>query len=421
MEELATSLLEGKYKFQTFFEQVSTLLEKNDSAYISRIEYKATFEFLAKLDQFTTQVEHHYFTPTDLRIRLYVIPSWFIAERYTGYQRLPVLKRFLSIAKDIEENIKFYYQYEITAAERAEIRKAVNGMFNTTNLRELYKDFYQWLEKPELLKAASRSAFEYADVFPFIYLKMKLEGYKPDSKVKHLLVDEMQDYTPVQYAVLSKLFPAKKTILGDANQSLNPYSSSSAELIQKVFPGSDRVTLRRSYRSTYQISTFAQQIQPNEELIAMERHGEVPTVVCLQNEEEEIAEIKKRINEFRSSDYQSFGIICKTTAQAGRLEAVLKEQGLPVYLLNAESVSFVNGIVITTAHMAKGLEFDVVMVPFATSKNYNTTIDKGMLYIACTRAMHLLHISYARQITKFIGHFVAVTNDISASVKLIEL
>lgn len=76
------------------------------------------------------------------------------------------------------------------------------------------------------------AVLEYSDVFPLAYLKMRLEGIKGAQKnVKHLLIDEMQDYTPVQYAVLAKLFPCKKTILGDANQSVNLFSSSTAEKI----------------------------------------------------------------------------------------------------------------------------------------------------------------------------------------------
>ena len=111
---------------------------------------------------------------------------------------------------------------------------------------------------------------EYADVAPLLYLKLALEDKKP-CIIKHLLVDEMQDYTPIQCKVLAKLFPCRKTILGDAKQSVNPYSSTTCEQIQRVLVGSEVMKLCKSYRSTYEITEFAQRIAKNEELEAIER------------------------------------------------------------------------------------------------------------------------------------------------------
>ena len=97
------------------------------------------------------------------------------------------------------------------------------------------------------------------------------------------------------------------------------------------------------------------------------------------------------------------GIICKTQQQADRLYEELKERD-NVNLLNALSVAFGSGIVITTAHLAKGLEFDEVIVPFCTEKNYHTEPDRQMLYVACTRAMHRLNLTSSEKITKFISY-----------------
>lgn len=402
IEELAMQTLESKFKFQTFFDQVSILLEKTDESYVERIKFKSSFEFLSKLNQYLAYIENKYFQAIGLKVRMYVVPAWFIEERFKAYHRLPLLKRFPEIIKDIEENINIYYKYQIEAKERTEIRKAITGMFKTCNIRELYKDFYQWLEKPELFKLASRSTLEYSDVFPLIYLKIRLEGSKSYDKVKHLLVDEMQDYTPVQYAVLSKLFVCKKTILGDSNQSVNPYSSSSSESINKVFPEADCVKLRKSYRSTIEITNFAQRISRNDDLIAIERHGEEPLVRGFENNEDELYEIKKLINGFLKSDSKSLGIICKTQQQAELLREQLKDIPASIHLITYYSSSFSDGIIITTAHLAKGLEFDQVIIPYASSENYKSNVDKSMLYIACTRAMHKLSITYSKTKTEFI-------------------
>ena len=403
MEELAHKVLENKYKFQTFAEQVNRLLEKPDDAYINRIKFKADFNFLGKLDEYVNHVNNNFFEPTDIWIKKNFVPQWFIRERWEGYHRLPLMKRFAEITRDIEDNIRIYYKYEIETQERNEIRKAVTAMFRTTSIRELYREFYNWLGKPDLFKTASRSVLEYADVFPLIYLKIRLEGYKAFEDVKHLLVDEMQDYTPVQYAVLSRLFPCKKTILGDAAQSVNPFSSSSAEEIRRVFPEADSVKLLKSYRSTYEISRFAQKISPSDEFVAIERYGENPVVVACKSVSEEHAQIKSWVEDFRKSyEHQSLGIICKTPKQADILYAALSEKGIPTALITSESAAFSQGVVITTVHMSKGLEFDRVIVPQANTSNYNSAVDKSMLYIACTRAMHRLFVSCAGKITGFL-------------------
>jgi DNA helicase-2/ATP-dependent DNA helicase PcrA len=219
--------------------------------------------------------------------------------------------------------------------------------------------------------------------------------------VKHLLVDEMQDYTPVQYSVVSRLFKCKKTILGDVSQKVNPYSASSAEGIEQVFPQADTVKLFRSYRSTWEITAFAQRVFHNPNLIAMERHGEMPQVKGFSSNAEEAKEIEGLITQFKNSGRQSLGIICKTLDQAETLYNELKSPG--VHLLTADSTSFKDGIVITTAHLAKGLEFDEVIIPFASARNYHTDVDKSMLYIACTRAMHQLTLTYSNEKTSFIG------------------
>ena len=273
-------------------------------------------------------------------------------------------------------------------------------MFNIRSPFEVYKNFYAWINKPEMLHMMHGSQLEFADVFPLIYCKIRLEGVQTYDHVKHLLVDEMQDYTPVQYAVLSRVFKCKKTILGDVNQPVNPYSASSAEGIEEVFPQGDVVKLFRSYRSTWEIAQFSLRIVPNPNLIAMERHGEEPQVKGFANAHEEIEAIRQMVVQFGKSGHQSLGIICKTQRQANALYEKIKTD--KVHLLTPDSTSFSSGTIITTVHLAKGLEFDEVIVPFVSASNYKSDIDKRMLYIACTRAMHRLLLTYEQERSEFL-------------------
>jgi len=403
MEDLAGEILQHKVKFQLFSEQITRLLEKPDEDFISRIRFKASHEIVTKLNEFVLHIENNCFTPRDIVVKKYPVPAWFFEERFKAYHRLPLMKRLPAIVKDTADNIRIFYNYDVTAKERNEIKKAIDSMFVNTNLRKLYKEFYDWLGKPELLQMLKGTTYEFADVFPMIYLNILLEGIKPYTNVKHLLVDEMQDYTPVQYSVIAKLFSCNKTLLGDRFQSVNPYSSSCAEDIGNVFPEATIMELFTSYRSTFEITAFVQKIQFNEKINAVYRHGPAPKMFTSNNQKEEIEIIIQEINQFSQSNFNTMGIICKFQKQADLLHEILEIGGLKTSLLTDESISFFNGVHITTPWLAKGLEFDQVIVPFCTPENYSTEMDRHLLYVACTRAMHRLTVTGTGKITSLIN------------------
>jgi DNA helicase-2/ATP-dependent DNA helicase PcrA len=380
---------------------VSALLETHNPAFIERIRFKSSFEFLSKLNQYLLHVENNYFTINDIRVGSTIVPAAFIQGKIKSYHRVPLLKRFALVAEDVRAYVRDATRRKLTGQEKSTIGEAIPRMFRIGNVLDLYRDFYRWIGRPELLKIDQALKLEYADVFALIYLRLRLEGITAYDQVKHLLVDEMQDYTPVQYAVLSRLFLCRKTILGDVSQTVNPYSASSAETIERVFPQADIVRLYRSYRSTIEITAFAQRITPNPDIIPLERHGQEPAVRRCNSQGEELATIRQLMADFKGSGNHSLGIICKTLRQATQVEQAL--QGPGVHLLTAESTAFKEGIIITTTHLAKGLEFDAVIVPFASAHNYKTEVDKNMLYVACTRAMHQLTLTYSGNLTAFLA------------------
>lgn len=401
MEEIADELFEYQIKFQSFFEQVSELLSKTDEKLIERIRFKSSGEILKKMDEYLVYLENEGFQPEDILVNRKPVPAWFIKEAFEKHSRKPILNRFNEVVREIVNNVFFHYRYEVMGKERTQLHTTIRKMFPSTNLRMLYKEFYNWLERPDLLKQKKGSVYEYSDVYPLLYLKKKLEGLKTYSKVKHLVIDEMQDYSVVQYKVLSSLFPCKKTILGDINQSVNPFSSSGLETIEAVFPDATSMTMLKSYRSTYEITQFSKRIRPNIAVEPIERHGDEPDIIACKNEAGELIQIKALLEKFLNSGHNSLGIICKTQQQADKLYDALKEN-YQVNLLNALSVAFGSGIVITTAHLAKGLEFDSVIVPYATARNYFTEPDRQMLYVACTRAMHKLSLTYVKEKSPFL-------------------
>lgn len=400
MEELANELLEKKHPFQTFYQQVASLLEHPHPEYIQRIEFKSSFELVRLLNKYFIHLENNSFTHTELKVAGVVVPFPFIVEKFKAWQRMPMHKRIPEVVQEVIQYIRNEAKRKLSGGEKARVWEMVPRMFNIRSVYDVYKNFYSWIGKPELFRMMPGAQLEFSDVFPLIYCKIRLEGVQAYDHIKHLLVDEMQDYTPVQYAVLSRVFKCKKTILGDVNQPVNPYSASSAEGISEVFPQGDVVKLFRSYRSTWEIVQFSLRISPNPNLVAMERHGEQPSVKGFSNLKEEMEAIRSLVSEFGESGNQSLGIICKTQRQANAVYEQIKTSN--VHLLTPESTTFNAGVIVTTVHLAKGLEFDEVIIPQVSAKNYHSEIDRRMLYIACTRAMHRLTLTYAEESSRFL-------------------
>lgn len=396
MEQILSGVLEHKYKYQTYFGLVNELLEKPSSSLIDRIAYKASFGFISELDKFILHIENTYFKAADVKLTKYItIPAPFIEEQYLRFNRYPIRRRFDAMADYMLDMLKIQYTFTVTTTGRNLLKKEIRLMFAGNNDIQVYKDFFKWTNNPGMFKMRKGHTLEYSDLAPLAYLHLALEGNgNQPFRVKHLLIDEMQDYSPIQYKVIQKLFPCRKTVLGDAGQSVNPYGSSTAETIQKSLTASEIMKLCKSYRSTFEITDFAQKIHPNAELEPVARHGEKPQILQFGSAVEELSGIMGLISTYRKSGYKSLGIICKTEQQARKMADMLKSYANDISFLSSQSSAFVQGIVITSAHMAKGLEFDEVIIPQTDERNYRSEIDKSMLYVSVTRAMHRLTLTF---------------------------
>ena len=404
MEQILSGILENKYKYQNFFEQVTELLGKTTQSFIERIKYKSSFEFISQLDKFILYMENNCFKATDVKLTRHItIPAEYIEEQFRRFNRYPMRQRFEAMTDYILEMMKVQYYFTVTTADRNLLKKEIKKMFAGNNDLQVYKEFFEWIGKPELFKLRKNRILEYTDLAPLAYLHLALDGNITQCRVKHLLIDEMQDYSPIQYKVIQKLYPCRKTILGDASQSVNPYGSSTAAMIQKVFITGEIMKLCKSYRSTFEITCLAQKIQTNKELEPIMRHGEQPEILQFKNTEEETTGIANLISDFRNSGYTSLGIICKTETLAKALAQKLQVHTDNISLLSSQSSAYTKGVVVTSAHMAKGLEFDEVIIPQADNKNYHSTIDRNMLYVAVTRAMHKITLTYSGIQNQFIG------------------
>ena len=402
METLAAQLLGDRFRFQSFYEQTALLLEKEDEYLKERIRAKAAPKFLRQIEAYAQHLEKTSFRAEDIVVRKRPLPGFVFQKTWERLKQRPLAQRITTTGNQVIEQFEAQYNIELRKEERAEIRKAVRAMVGRPTLRKAYQGLFDWIEQPELFKMAG-GRLEYADVFPIIYLKMLTEGVEtPYAGVKHLLVDEMQDYTPVQYAVLARLFPCRKTILGDATQAVNPYSASIPERIESVLDGAWRVTLNKSYRSTWQIMQFALRIAPNPDLIAMERHGPEPDLQVVASQTEALARITEKVNDFRASDHTHLAVLAKTQPQAKRLHGQLARAGIEAHLLREGSAGFPAGVIVCTPHLAKGLEFDRVIIADASEAVFAGEMDRNLLYVACTRAMHRLSLVSVGRPSRFL-------------------
>ncbi|WP_207929287.1 UvrD-helicase domain-containing protein [Actinomadura sp. 6K520] len=404
-DRIASGFLAKVTDYETFSEQVVKLLDQVDEAAAERIRYKATPEFVARLDAWITSLVDEEFTPRPIEQKNKRLSGEWVADAFKEAQALPLfmrLERVAYTAARLLKNEVLDRGGKWTAADTSGVRRQVSAMFPYKDALTIYKAFYQDPGRRGLFKPAGRNKIEYTDVFPLIYTIISTSRYESYGHIRHLLVDEMQDYTSIQYAVLRKLFSCKMTILGDSNQSVNPFSSSSLSTIRQTFPEADCLELCKSYRSTTEITEFAQNISRNEKLIPIERHGLPPQIISCTHQRDQEAQILALIERYGRSDHNSLGIICKTVAQAEALFVSLTEAGVQLTFIDYDSKAFSTGIIITAAHISKGLEFDTVIVPHVEDTNYANEMDRCMLYIACTRAMHELHLTHEGRLSRFL-------------------
>ncbi|HBH0516950.1 TPA: AAA family ATPase [Clostridioides difficile] len=383
------------------FESEKDPLEINDAKWSERVRFKSTLDFVKLIDDYIKQMPNKIFIPKDYTFGSFTAKSDWIQSRFEAYNRYPVKKRLEKVAEDIHYKFESDNIMEEDLPKVKSILKSLNGMLTIKNTLTLYKDFFKQMNISNMFVMAEKKTLEWSDVYPFIYIHAAYEGIQEDKIIRHIVIDEMQDYTPIQYAVINLLFKCKKTILGDFGQLVNPNHTHTLDDMKQLYNDGELVMLNKSYRSTFEIINFAKKIQDISSLEPIERHGEEPALLKCNNEQDEINKIKIEIEEFKKSDNATLGIILKTDNDAKAVYDALREE-YSVHLISSESSRFTKGVSITSIKMSKGLEFDEVIVPSVNNKTYYSDYDRSLLYIACTRAMHKLKLTYTGELTQLI-------------------
>lgn len=305
------------------------------------------------------------------------------------YSRFPFFERIREIAKKLSLN---YYGSE--GKKRATIEKIIidNANFKK-NYKSLYVNFYkskyskyQLLEEEEkeILKTKELS---YEDALLFAYLKGTLEGFPYEGDIKQVVVDEAQDYNYLQYQMMKKIFKkASFTILGDINQNMNPYINyKSLEELKDIFDSSIYLELLKTYRSSKEIIEYTNKILGLSHVCAIRRDNNIPVT---KHQKDDLLDLIPKLR----SKYKSLAIITKDMLMAEKIYKKL-ESIYDLSLLTIDSKNFRKDFVIAPSYLAKGLEFDSVIV-YNSLDNPFKEVDKYLYYIACTRCQHELHLYY---------------------------
>lgn len=424
---------ESRYEY---LERLFTLSEKEAQKVKDRLDEKNGQNFVQDMYSYVLMLEDDLMELTEFS---YGKTFWNLEQMrklfYEKFSRIPLLKRMDAIAEyivDANDTLQDkgsaraaqdYDMYEdresfefndnnasdgnkYIVSDSAYARKKLRQMYRVSNLLDIYNDFLvQEGMKP--LKADIKY-LDYEDVYPMMYLKFLLEGTGKYRVMKHLVIDEMQDYTFMQYSILQMMFDCPMTILGDKEQTMEQNADSLLTFLPQIFGKKAKVmVLDKSYRSTTQIAAFAAKLADLKDVSCFLRNGEEVKADIFSNEEDMIRTVLTNIKAQIQND--THAVLCKNAKDAEHvyqmiLENKLADDECSVNLLTSESEHFGKGIAIMPFYLAKGLEFDNVHVVYADNKHYAGERYVKMLYIMATRALHTLQFYGVGDIADCIRH-----------------
>ena len=305
---------------------------------------------------------------------------------HNRYNTLPFFERVDIIAEKLSES-----NYKGSTKKKPTYKKMI--MENSSFVKD-YKDIFIGffssdfckirMNDEELRKFNRSKVIGYDDALLFVYMKGLLEGFPYEKDIRQVVIDEAQDYNYLQYLIISKIFRNSNfTILGDVNQTINPYYKyDSLDILANIFKQSKCISLTKTYRSSPEIIEFTNKILGLNHVCAIRKTESVPLIHRTDN-----SKILEDINYLRNK-YKSVAVITRDNNTAIKLYEDMKET-IPISLLNGQSEEFNKELVVLPAYFAKGLEFDSVIVYSDGDSKYLKN-EKNLLYVACTRAQHEL-------------------------------
>lgn len=316
-----------------------------------------------------------------------------------SFSRLLAIKEANLLLSQLHRFTKVDYEdlYIKLFSQRKLFFKLAQGMELPEDIEQIISNTQQDIEKGQV---------HYEDCAPLLYLKLKIEGSNLFSQIKQVVIDEAQDYYSVQYEVFKLLFKnARYTVLGDIHQTIEKEADQAlyddvTQILNKH--KTVKLFLNKGFRSSYEINRFTQNLLGiKQDFISFKRHGQEPMVVYKETHDLIDQAIIGNLMSYTEQGYESMAIICKTQQDAQRVHARLKS-ALDINLVKPHDGVVEKGVMVIPSYMAKGLEFDAVIVYGADKENYSSEFDRKLLYVACTRALHQLVLYYSGEKSPFI-------------------
>lgn len=375
-------------EFESREKMLERVISKQNQQDFENIAIKSSFEFLEELKNFLDNDMCKLFIPRTMSFGKIVITQEEMQDIFFNkLNSLPVYKRIDVIADQIVDKFDISQSTRDDLLKRA--KKLLYNQFLTTDLLKIYNIF---LRSIELEEVKSIGAY---DIAPILLIKENLLSLSNVFDAKYVIVDEMQDYTPCHFYLFDKIWRCGKLYLGDIYQSIDRTLTPDYLTMLAKLTHSKIKILNKSYRSTLNISKFSQKILGKHIANNVNRRGE--DVECLRTKS--CAQAIEKIVDLNKHKKQSIAIICKSKEEIKKLQ---KESEVLKKFKVMDDTNVLSKKVLTTPAMAKGVEFDCVIVPFANSENYFNELDCNLLYVASTRALHKLYFVSDKVPSKFL-------------------
>ena len=383
------------------YDQIEQSLNYPDQPSLYR--EKQSGEFLNQMEGYLALLEDGLMNFHDVEYKNFMKKEEEIIDLfYFKFQDIPLLSRMEAVAENFIDEIETLRDNDMDEEERALVMEKFMNMYETQDIYVIYSRFLEESGYPGLSHVQLQDRrLRYEDVYPVLYMKYRLLRQNSHNGIKHLVVDEMQDYSRLQYLIIRMMFPCRMTILGDKAQTMEDEHQDVLGFLPKIF-GKDirRIVMNKSYRNTMEIASYANRLAGITDMELFERHGEPVEELAFSGKQAMEAALDEIIRKLQLGEeqFETVAVILRTEAEAkkaaGLLKEKLEETGFDTEnhfsYLHRDSTSFCKGLTVTTFYLAKGLEFDQVFSLFPSEDQ--SPLAKQGRYIAATRALHKLHM-----------------------------
>lgn len=322
---------------------------------------------------------------------------------------------------------------KIIKAITKDAKKQVNDFFKENKVLEplqYYKEFLDYYFediaknripdeqiayiKKSFADVQRKGKIEMEDIAPLMYLKYMIHGIKTKFELKHIVVDEAQDFSEFQFYIFKKIVKSNSlTILGDLSQGIYFYrGTTNWQKTMSIVFGEDTdleyLTLKKTYRTTEEIMNAANHVISHmiEKLNCplgepVMKNGAPVTIKKFDTEKEMVNQIISRLTEFESKNFKNIAIICKTVEDCEKMRQAIGRED--IHIISDKDSEYNGGISVVPSYLSKGLEFDAVIITNADTFNYTKSeVDTKLLYVCITRAMNTLDIYHVNELTELL-------------------